>query len=173
MMRPTFALLIAVLAVSVGCDRVPAATSPRSSDPPHAAEKAGPPAAMSTVVAAQHAAAATGPAEVGPIKLARAPSPDGKTIAEVFADRAGLEATPVAVRGKVVKFSPGIMGRNWLHLRDGTGSPERKDHDLTVTTDDTAAVGDVVLVRGIVRKDRDFGAGYTYLVIVEEAKLSR
>jgi hypothetical protein len=173
MMRPTFALLIAVLAVSVGCDRVPAATSPRSSDPPHAAEKAGPAAAMSTAVAAQHAAAAAGPAEVGPIQLARAPSPEGRTIAEVFAGRAALEARSVAVRGKVVKFSPGIMGRNWLHLRDGSGSAERRDHDLTVTTDDASAVGAVVLVRGIVRKDRDFGAGYTYPVIVEEAKLSK
>jgi hypothetical protein len=131
------------------------------------------PPAMLTTLTAQHAAAAAGPAEVGPIKLSRAPTPDGKTIAEVFAGRAGLDAQPVAVRGKVVKFSPGIMGRNWLHLRDGTGSPERMDHDLTVTTDDTAAVGDVVLVRGIARKDRDFGSGYMYSVIVEEAKLSR
>jgi hypothetical protein len=266
MMRPAFALSIAVLAVCVGCDRAPAATSPRSSDPsPRLAAEAGDPApgdltgtvletmdaggytylrlqtgagpvwaavtqakvakgdrvevegaitmedfesptlgrrfdrivfgalaptavgapgraapageavppAMVTGLAAQHAAAAAGPAEVGPIQLARAPSPDGKTIAEVFAGRAALDATSVAVRGKVVKFSPGIMGRNWLHLRDGTGSPERKDHDLTVTMAEMAAVGDVVLVRGIVRKDRDFGAGYTYPVIVEEAKLSR
>jgi hypothetical protein len=65
------------------------------------------------------------------------------------------------------------MGRNWLHLRDGTGSSANKDHDLTVTTSETAAVGDVVLVRGTVRKDLDFGAGYAYAVLVEEAKLSR
>jgi len=131
------------------------------------------PPAMAAALAAQHASAASGPADVGPIKVSRAATPEGRTVAEVFAERAALEAKPVAVRGKVVKFLPGIMGRNWLHLRDGTGSPERKDHDLTVTTSETVAVGDVVLVRGTVRKDLDFGAGYAYAVLVEEAKLSR
>jgi hypothetical protein len=131
------------------------------------------PAAVSAAIAAQHASAASGPADTGPITVSRAAAPDGRTVAEVFAQRAALDTKPVAVRGKVVKFLPGIMGRNWLHLRDGTGSAEGKDHDLTVTTSETAAVGDVVLVRGTVRKDLDFGAGYAYAVLVEEAKLSR
>jgi hypothetical protein len=143
---------------------------------PSAAAGAAPakvPPAMEAALAAQHASAASGPADVGPIRVSKAPAPDGRTVAEVFAERAALDAKPVAVRGKVVKFLPGIMGRNWLHLRDGSGSPEKKDHDLTVTTSETAAVGDVVLVRGTVRKDLDFGSGYAYAVLVEEAKLSR
>ncbi|HVR71773.1 MAG TPA: nucleotide-binding protein [Vicinamibacteria bacterium] len=131
------------------------------------------PPAMAAALAAQHAAAASGPAEVGPVKVSRVTTPDGRTVAEVFAERAALDTKAVAVRGKVVKFLPGIMGRNWLHLRDGTGSPEGKDYDLTVTTSETVAVGEVVLVRGTVRKDLDFGAGYSYAVLVEEAKLSR
>jgi hypothetical protein len=129
--------------------------------------------AMAAALAAQHASVASGPADVGPIQVGKANPPDGRTVAEVFAQRALLDAKPVAVRGKVVKFLPGIMGRNWLHLRDGTGSPAGKDHDLTVTTSQTVTVGDVVLVRGTVRKDLDFGAGYAYAVLVEEAKLSR
>lgn len=124
-------------------------------------------------LAAPHASVMSGPADVGPIKVSKAGLPDGRTVAEVFAQRAALDAKPVAVRGKVVKFLPGIMGRNWLHLRDGTGSPEAKDHDLTVTTSETVAVGDVVLMRGTVRKDLDFGAGYAYAVLVEQAKLSK
>jgi hypothetical protein len=63
------------------------------------------------------------------------------------------------------------MGKNWLHVRDGSGSKAAKDNDLTVTTDVVAKVGDVVTVTGTVSVDKDFGAGYAYPVIVENAKL--
>jgi hypothetical protein len=150
-----------------------AAGGPEKAAPARSPAAAGVPPAMTAALAAQHAAAASGPVETGSIEVARATTADGRTVAEVFAQRAALDTRAVAVRGQVVKFLPGIMGRNWLHLRDGTGSSANKDHDLTVTTSETAAVGDVVLVRGTVRKDLDFGAGYAYAVLVEEAKLSR
>ena len=81
------------------------------------------------------------------------------------------DAYGVTIHAKVVKYSPGIMGKNWVHLRDGTGSAEKNDHDLTVTTQDETKVGDVVTVKGTVQVDKDFGAGYAYPVIVEDAKL--
>lgn len=124
-------------------------------------------------IAAQHAAAATGPADAGNVKVARATGPDARSVAELHAQRALLKEKKVAVRGKVVKYSAGIMGRNWVHLRDGTGAQDKGNNDITVTTTDTAAVGDVVVARGVVRTDKDFGAGYVYPVIVEEAKLSK
>jgi len=65
------------------------------------------------------------------------------------------------------------MGRNWLHIRDGSGSREKKDDDLTVTSADGAAVGDVVVVKGVARVDRDFGAGYAYPIVLEDAKVTR
>lgn len=130
--------------------------------------------AATEAVAAQHAAAAGGPKEdVGDVKVPKATGADAKTVAEVFAARAALKDQTVAVRGKVVKASSGIMGRNWLHLRDGSGSPEKKDNDLTITSVQSAAVGDVVIVKGTVHVDRDFGAGYTYAVIVEDASVSK
>jgi hypothetical protein len=98
---------------------------------------------------------------------------EGRTVAEVWAQRLERKDKPVAVRGKVVKFNGGIMGRNWLHLQDGTGSEEASNFDLTVTTHDDATVGDVVVVRGVVHVDADFGAGYTYPVIVEDATIER
>jgi len=64
------------------------------------------------------------------------------------------------------------MGKNWLHVRDGSGKAD-KDNDLTITSQDVAKVGDVVVVKGSVRVDKDFGAGYAYPVIVEDAKLSK
>jgi hypothetical protein len=124
-------------------------------------------------VAAQHAAAANPPADSAPIKVAKAEGTTGRTVAELYAQRATLKDKEVAVRGKVVKVTPEVMGKNWLHLHDGTGSAAKKDNDITVTTSGTAAVGDVVLVKGVVHLDRDFGAGYTYSVIIEDAKLSK
>ncbi len=98
-------------------------------------------------------------------------APGGRTVAEIWAARKELNDKPVVVRGKVVKFLSGIMGRNWLHVRDGSGSREKGNDDLTVTTMDTARVGDVVTVSGTVHIDQDFGAGYEYKVIVEGATL--
>ena len=123
-------------------------------------------------IAAQHAAAAAGPADVGDVKVPKASGADARTVAEVYAQRAALKEKPVTIRGKVVKFNAGIMNRNWVHLRDGSGTAG-KDNDITVTTGDTAAVGDVVVVKGTVRVDKDFGAGYAYPVIVEDAKVSK
>ena len=105
--------------------------------------------------------------------MLKATGPQGRTIAEVIGQRAQLAGKTVAVRGKVVKFSPGIMDRNWLHVRDGSGSTASKNDDLLVTTQQTVAVGDLVLVRGTVRTDQDFGAGYTYDVLVENATLDK
>jgi hypothetical protein len=98
------------------------------------------------------------------------PAKDGKTVAEIYAASAKLEGKSVTVRGKVVKYNPGIMGRNWLHIQDGTGGPG--SNDLLVTTTDRAKRGDTVLVVGKVALNKDFGAGYKYNVLVEEAKVT-
>ncbi len=95
---------------------------------------------------------------------------DGKTVAEIFAGKKDLDGKVVLVRGKVVKFMPKIMGKNWLHLQDGSGSEGA--NDLTVTTGTTVKVGDMVLVSGVVSVDRDFGFGYSYEVIIEDAKVA-
>ncbi len=122
-------------------------------------------------MAAQHQAAATAPTvKVG--KIAKAGGPEGKTVEEVWTHRAALKEKTVAVKGQVVKFSPGIMSRNWIHLKDGSGRADKKDNDITVTTQDDVKVGDVVTVKGTVRLDKDFGAGYAYPVIIEDAKVT-
>jgi hypothetical protein len=91
------------------------------------------------------------------------------TISELFAQSSSLAGKQVTVRGKVVKFSPAILGTNWLHLQDGSGTAALKNHDLTVTSQETASVGDTIVVSGILAKDKDLGAGYKYPVIVESA----
>jgi hypothetical protein len=98
------------------------------------------------------------------------PAVGGQTIAQVFAGKTGLVGKPVAVRGKVVKLNNGILGHNWLHIQDGSGAAGT--NDLTITTDAIVALGDVVVVRGTVAIDKDFGSGYKYDVLVENAAIA-
>jgi len=117
------------------------------------------------------AAANAPPAEVkvADVKVAKAPGPQGRTIADIYTQRGQLKERPVSVRGTVVKATNGVLGKNWLHLRDGSG--QGATADLAVASAQTAGVGAVVLVTGIVRLDRDLGSGYHYDVIVEDAKV--
>jgi hypothetical protein len=108
-----------------------------------------------------------------PVKVSRAQGPEGRTVAEVVGGRAGLKDKRVVVRGQVVKVNQGIMGKNWLHLRDGSGSDADGSNDLLVTTRDIAAVGDIVAASGTVRVDVKLGSGYGYAVLVEDAALKK
>lgn len=106
------------------------------------------------------------------IKVEKAAGENGYTVAEVFADNTKLDGKTIRVQGKVVKFSPNIMGKNWIHLQDGSGDPLKNTHDLVVTTSaEPPKDKDVITIEGIVRANKDFGAGYNYAVIVEEAKI--
>lgn len=130
------------------------------------------PPAMAAMMKAQHSGMGAGPVDDAPIKVAKAEGAAAKTVAEIWASRATTrEGEQVVVRGKVVKFLSGIMGKNWVHLRDGSGSHDKGDNDITVTTNDTVAVGNIVLVSGVIHLNKDFGAGYSYPVIIEEAKI--
>lgn len=97
---------------------------------------------------------------------------EGKDIAWVHANRDSLAGQPVSLRGKVVKYNANILGTNWLHIQDGSGSAADGNNDLVVTSAAEAAVGDTVVVTGKVVLDKDVGAGYSYPVLVEDASLT-
>lgn len=107
------------------------------------------------------------------VKVEKASGANAYTVSEVYAKSASLNKKTVSVRGKVVKFSQGIMGKNWAHLQDGSGDQQKGTHNLVATTLDTVAVGDVVTATGTFAKDRDFGAGYLYKAILEDAKVQK
>ena len=109
-------------------------------------------------------AATTAVAAVEPIE-------GGQTVEQIMTGAADWSGKDVVIRGQVVKFNGGIMGANWIHLQDGTGSAGT--NDLTVTTDAIVAVGDIVVVRGAVATDRDFGSGYSYAVMIENAAVTK
>ncbi len=101
-----------------------------------------------------------------------APAPGGITIADLWAKRKELSGKVVVVRGKVVKVNNQVMGSNWLHLQDGSGTARDGTNDLTITTNATVTVGEIVTISGTLTTDKDFGSGYAYDVIVEKATLT-
>lgn len=105
------------------------------------------------------------------IKVEKAEGSNAQTVEDCFTKAEELHGKEVQVRGKVVKFSSMIMGKNWIHLQDGTGDSEKKTHDLVVTTTGETKKGAVVTIEGILHKDKDFGAGYRYDAIIEEAEI--
>jgi lysyl-tRNA synthetase class II len=111
----------------------------------------------------------TAVASKGKITVTRAKGPNAYTIEEVYKKSAKLNSKKVVVRGRVVKASTGIMKKTWIHIQDGTGSQAKGTHNLVFTTKGTANVGDIITVSGTVAKDRDFGSGYYYKVILEDS----
>jgi hypothetical protein len=108
------------------------------------------------------------------IKVEKAPGENSYTVAEIFSKGAELNGKTVVVRGKVMKVSPGIMGRNWIHIQDGTGSPEKNTHDLVITTtQEPGADWDIITMEGVLAANKDFGSGYSYVVLIEDANLKK
>ena len=96
---------------------------------------------------------------------------DAQTVADCFAKSTELDKKIVEVRGKVMKVSKGIMGMTWAHIQDGTGSPTTNNNNLVVTMKEEPEVGSIITISGTLSKNRDFGSGYKYDVIVEQAKI--
>ena len=88
------------------------------------------------------------------------------SLPELFNNSVNYGGKRVTVSGSVVKFNPGIMGRNWVHIVDGESS-----FDLTITTNDNVKLDDKVTFEGVITLNKDFGAGYKYPIIMEEGNL--
>lgn len=96
-------------------------------------------------------------------------APNGIRIAELMKNRDNYANKKVIIRGQVVKINANIMDRNWVHLKDGTSHSGKSD--LTFTTLEEVNIGDVVTFEGTVAIEKEYGAGYVYPLIVEDAKL--
>ena len=95
-----------------------------------------------------------------------------QTVANLNQNKAGLGGKTISAQGKVVKVNNGIMGRNFVHVQDGTGDAAKGTNNLVVTSKQTANVGDQVAVSGVVVVNRDFGSGYSYPLLIEEASIT-
>ena len=91
----------------------------------------------------------------------------GIRIGELFKNKDLYAGKKIKIKGEVTKFSAQIMAKNWVHFQDGTDFEGA--YDLMVTTQENLKVGDQVVFEGIITLDKDFGAGYAYKVLMEEA----
>ena len=96
------------------------------------------------------------------------PCADCITIGKLLADKKTYAGKVVKVKGQVTKYNSGIMGKNWVHIQDGTEFED--SFDLTVTTSGTAAMGQIITFEGKISLDKDFGYGYAYSVMMEDAQ---
>jgi hypothetical protein len=103
------------------------------------------------------------------ISVEKAAGPDAYTVSEIHTKKAALNEKTAVVKAKVVKVSEGIMGKNFIHLKDGTGDAALGTNKLVVTSQDLPSVGDIVTMKGTIYSDKDFGSGYKYTVIMEKA----
>ena len=101
-----------------------------------------------------------------------APLEDGKDVAWVHANKTDLAGQSVSLRGMVVKYNANILGRNFLHIRDGSGDAADGSNDLTVTSEAETAVGQTIVVTGTIVLDKDFSAGYVFPVLMEDASIT-
>lgn len=107
------------------------------------------------------------------LKIAKASGDNAYTVSEVFSKAAELNTKKIRVQGQVMKISRMIMGKNWIHIQDGTGDPTNDTHDLVVTTMAEPSNGDTITIEGTLSADKDFGSGYHYDAIVEDATISK
>jgi len=95
------------------------------------------------------------------------PAKGGISIAELIANKEKYNGKKVTIKGKVTKFNAEVMDRNWIHVQDG--SETNGKFDLTITSKETVNVGDVVTFEGKIAINKDFGAGYVYEILLEQA----
>jgi hypothetical protein len=107
------------------------------------------------------------------LKIEKASGENTFTVGELYEKSADLNGKKVVVKAQVMKVTPNIMGKNWLHLQDGTGDPTQNTHDLVVTSPDIPEQGEIITVEGVLSADKDFGFGYKYAVIVEDVAINR
>jgi hypothetical protein len=111
-------------------------------------------------------------ASIAPGSIAPAQGEGAVTVSKLIGQAASYEGKKVRIAAKVMRSTVNVLGKTWLHVSDGSGSAERGDHDLVVTTQAEPQIGDIVVIEGVVSRNKDLGSGYRYDVLVEDATLT-
>ena len=106
------------------------------------------------------------------IKVSKAVGENAYTIEEIYAKKEELSQKTIIVQAIVVKFMPQIMGKNWIHIQDGTGNAEKGNNDIAVSTLETVETGEEVIVKGTLGIDKDFGMSCAFSTLIEEASIT-
>jgi hypothetical protein len=89
-------------------------------------------------------------------------------LSDLLSNKKSYSGKTIKVTGAVTKFNSAIMGKNWIHIQDGSES--NGEFDLTITTDEVSEVGQTVTFEGTIALDKDFGYGYVYSILMENGK---
>jgi len=143
------------------------------SDKPYAASATGPAAGDNSAAPVQDSGAGSGGTytrkapviEKKAIKVS--PPSGGVTIAQLFTQKDAYAGKTVKIKGQVTKYTPAVMGKNWIHIQDGTDANGK--FDLAVTSDAEMKLGDMVTLEGKISLNKDLGYGYFFDVIMENA----
>jgi len=108
--------------------------------------------------------------EIGDVNVAE--FEPGKNTAWVYANKNSLADKPISLRGKVVKYNSNILGWNFIHIQDGSGDVADGNNDLTVISKATTAAGETVVLTGTGILDKDFGSGYRFPVLMDDASIT-
>ena len=92
-------------------------------------------------------------------------------MSKLYGEAAAYEGKKVRIAAKILRTTPNVLGKTWLHVGDGTGTADKGDHDLVVTTQAQPQPGEVVIIEGVVTRNKDLGSGYRYDVLVEDAQI--
>lgn len=103
------------------------------------------------------------------ITVAKSEATNGYSVEEIFSQAKKLNGQTIILRGIVTKVSANIMGRNWIHLQDGTGDPMQNTHDIVATSSEMPDINSEIMIEGVLTAAKDFGAGYKYAAIIEKA----
>lgn len=102
------------------------------------------------------------------VKKIKTPEVKGSIkISELVNNQKKYEGKTVQISGRCSKTNPNIMGRNWIHIKDGS----MDDYDLVITSDHFVKEGSMVTIKAKVTLNKDFGAGYKYDLILEDGVL--
>lgn len=107
------------------------------------------------------------------IKVVKADGENAYTIEEIYSKKKELANKTIKVRSKVVKFMPKIMGKNWIHIQDGSGSAENGDNSMIISSLTNVDIGDEIVMQGVLSIDKDVGTGRIFNVIVEDAVITK
>jgi hypothetical protein len=110
----------------------------------------------------------TGPAKTEKINVNIDPCEGCIKIADLIANKKSYVGKVIKIKGQVVRYNPEIMGKNWVHIQDG--SEFNGEFDLTITTAQKVSVGDIISFEGTIVLDKDFGYGYFYSILMEDGK---
>ncbi|WP_233883026.1 hypothetical protein [Tenacibaculum piscium] len=106
-------------------------------------------------------------ATTGKSKINIEKATNGIRIAQLFENPKAYQNKEVSIKGQAVKVNNGIMGVNFIHLQDGTTG--NGQYDITVTSNESVKIGDIITLKGTVILNKDFGAGYVFDVLIEKA----